>query len=399
MAAFTQVRTADNSVVDASVMLQHELQSILSAPNVVFYDDIVVGGGGGNTGNGGITRLVGAGGSAQTYTAMVNGGGADYTLSGSVDGVIQSNAVFGTTYTGSGISFELSQGGTPFVAGDQFDVTSTANPLNPDLWTRTTSQNMVFYEPSASADADVTPPFYLATRVFQQSSNTDSLEFFVGLTDEIKANSEPDESWGHNPSAQALNFQAFRKDVDLDYWVVVNKRRLVIVTNTGSFWSTMYAGLVQPLLKSNAWGPPIAYAGNRDVAYSYEDINAANRQFPLSRVGWTRLPGGRWAEINTQTTARDPIETWPFRGEGSAAMWLANQLQTEEGGEWNAVPCILRQSGGERAAYGYWEGVYAITGAGNTAGDIVSLGGVDHLLVPVTPDEAETDYFIAIALE
>jgi hypothetical protein len=111
-------------------------------------------------------------------------------------------------------------------------------------------------------------------------------------------------------------------DQAMDYWILVNGRRVVLIAKVGAGYEAMYLGLIEPFAdpSPSSWPLPLAVGGSiafnvepssSDVAWRYSNTAWQHSDFPCSRgsCGAGEGPGAGVSE-SAKLRIRMPDGTW-----------------------------------------------------------------------------------------
>lgn len=194
------------------------------------------------------------------------------------------------------------------------------------------------------------------------------------------------------------------------YWFVANGQRFIFVAKINTIYASAYCGLFYPYATPEEWLYPIAIGGCAAVPLKYTDVSE-----PTYTSFWYpwRVQSGSITDFRTRSSliARMPNGTeMSFSQDGTSdsdATVLsgtipiyrdpARQFRPAVTGQYVLTPIMLaRPATGE--VYGEFDGVYHINGYGCGSEDIVTIGGVNHLVVQSANTTGSTK-FAAIRLE
>ena len=101
-------------------------------------------------------------------------------------------------------------------------------------------------------------------------------------------------------------------------------------------------------------------------------------------------PSGEWVFFDNR---RDGYAVFPWRG-GNGSVDFVHSQRALFGGDHMLYPATLVSTGSRlRGTLGVFEGVFHVTGFGNAAENILTIGGVDHLVVQNLFRTGFTDYW------
>jgi hypothetical protein len=200
----------------------------------------------------------------------------------------------------------------------------------------------------------------------------------------------------------------------MTYWFVANGRRFVCVVKISTVFQTLYGGLFLPFATPLSYPYPLfiggstsglAYgAGGEDAVkiYNWRSTDLGHSHFtqPDRRLwGADTLDGGAyflapenvWRNIATRgelpdyTMAPDwvppafGVDQWV--GWLYPTTWVRDRARECFGGQYLLTPCTIMKRDPNPQTYGVLDGVYRVQGFSNSAENIVTIDGVDHLVV------------------
>lgn len=193
----------------------------------------------------------------------------------------------------------------------------------------------------------------------------------------------------------------------MDYWFIANGRRFIAVARVSTTYHMVYAGFVLPYVLPTQWPYPFFIAGSgTDIVGRYSDTGDAVRNpfSPGQRTASCCMPDNRWLEFWNAAISTGSV------GDGSGDSWTQSVRQVVP---WASDAAPIRdnidgtytlQQGALASTSPYatqlaaLDGVFFVTGFSNAAENIITYGGVDHLVVPNVYRSGVHD-FCAIALE
>lgn len=236
----------------------------------------------------------------------------------------------------------------------------------------------------------------------------------------------------------------------MKYWFVANGRRFVVVVNISTIYQAMYGGFFLPYATPVAYPYPLFIGGTRGYsgysstyapvswrvtgADSYRHFVYPRSNTPINSwhdsSAYMLDPDGEWRggtlDYNGSVYAVPRFvtggrgfprymgsqETYPVYGPtdsflmaGSSALGYNSvraRVTAGLNGEMPLLPVPLMAFSNSVApspvTYGILEGVFQVPGVGNAAENVVSVGGVDHLVVQNVQRTTRDEYW-ALALE
>jgi hypothetical protein len=185
----------------------------------------------------------------------------------------------------------------------------------------------------------------------------------------------------------------------IPYTFVANGRRCVVVAQISSSWVMLYLGFINQYPSPAQYPYPLLVGGNmawetepagNSTSWRWSQGDNRNHNFPFSNFVNT---GGGLAVNTMQMRLRSPAGVWlglktgdnGAYFDGGTNIWpymagMAN-LQQNLGAtpQSPAMPIILHDPSPE--VFGELDGVVATSGQGVASGDLLSISGVDHLVV------------------
>lgn len=213
----------------------------------------------------------------------------------------------------------------------------------------------------------------------------------------------------------------------MTYWFVANGRRFVVVMKISTVFQAMYGGLYLPYALPTIYPYPFFIGGTRgDVAFSptnWRSVEFDHTHFvspaayaqvgnPTHETGaWTLDPAANWIRCwNNGTDLGNPkIGMGPENlfdgllvgklGGGGAYGYDTIRQRTAQcyGGAFMLSPITLVQKIPTDQTYGVLDGCFRVAGLNNAAENLVTIGGIDHLVVQNVFRTGVGDYW-ALAL-
>lgn len=233
----------------------------------------------------------------------------------------------------------------------------------------------------------------------------------------------------------------------MQYWIVANGRRFVVVLRISTIYQAGYAGLFMPYASPTAYPYPLFIGGTRGFsAHSNNLVNTWRASvsdtyrhfvYPLghSSSWWDSpaqmlTPQGSWVGGTYSYTGTVYSQDRFVLGNRGYPNYLSNATPYPVSGSTSSSPLSATQPLGyatvrekivaglngempltpitlmtflngptpEPVTYGVLDGVFSVPGEGNAAENIISLNGVDHLIVQNVQRATVSEYW-ALALE
>jgi len=197
----------------------------------------------------------------------------------------------------------------------------------------------------------------------------------------------------------------------IQYWFVANGRRAVVVAKVSTIYEAMYLGFIKPYATPSQYPYPLLVGGSMtgQDGLNYSVTMPDHRHFVD--------PGG--SNLNNPNTAcmlRGPSGAWlPFQNfyyssieylyDGVCQVWPKNyyylgNLREAPDGTYVLTPVVLTQKNNNTNynIFGELDGVYHVSGFNNAAENLITVGGVNHLVVQNVFRTSVRDYW-ALRLE
>lgn len=283
-------------------------------------------------------------------------------------------------------------------------------PYTADLAGDSTGSDIVLKGPGLSGNDDI----YVGMRLEEDPSTDYFGVWFSGAQGVVDS---AEHCWDHINSAPRMHMPLF--DQSSPYWFVANGRRFVVVVKISTVFAAAYEGLFLPYATPQEYPYPMISSGCSREAKRWSDENPGHTHFcmpNLSRSSDSQMnepykdyssypendgllrvlsPSGEWVMFNN---SNDDYRVFPWSSPGGATDFVEGQ-RTLFGGDHMLYPATLVSTGSRlRGTLGVFDGVYHCTGFGNAAENLLTLNGVDHLVVQNLFRTGFTDYW-ALALE
>ncbi|MCE8012896.1 hypothetical protein [Billgrantia desiderata] len=219
----------------------------------------------------------------------------------------------------------------------------------------------------------------------------------------------------HVNSAPRMHMPVF--DQTSPYWFVANGRRFVVVVKVSTTFVASYQGFFLPYATPSEYPYPMISSGcsrtarrwsdeapshthfcmpgyiHRDgsTTYTYENYTTASYNGTVQVMS----PSGEWVMFNN---VNNEYRVFPWAQPAGGVDFVGNQRSLFGGGHMLYPATLLSTGSRLRGTLGVFEGVYHVSGFGNAAENILTLGGVDHLVVQNMFRTGFTDYW-ALALQ
>lgn len=245
---------------------------------------------------------------------------------------------------------------------------------------------------------------------------------------------------------------AFLDQNPMQYWMVANGRRFVVVIKISTVYQAMYGGFFLPYANPAAYPYPLFIGGTRGLSgYSSSQIATTWRAAEADHYrhfAYARNNNGSTSGYDSSAALLSPAASWhsggfdynaggyilprfvlgprgfpDFLGATSIGDNLAptfssttssqnpqrygygdvrSRLMAGLNGEMPLTPITMmtfnNTTSPDPVTLGILDGCFSVPGQGNTAENLITIGGVNHLVVPNVQRTAATEYW-ALALE
>ena len=179
---------------------------------------------------------------------------------------------------------------------------------------------------------------------------------------------------GNNPYAYFWQYA-------IPYWLVVTPRRIILVAKVSTVYQIVHLGLINPPATPEQYPYPLLIGGCNNTAV--QRWSSTNSQMFWAGLNAARLsmPGGIWMQEIAQSTL---IEG--FKCVSLLNPQIANIMPGLDGSYLLEPIMVVDNSqgganGGTNSIFGEVDGLFRISGQGNAAESIVSVGGINYLVV------------------
>jgi hypothetical protein len=168
----------------------------------------------------------------------------------------------------------------------------------------------------------------------------------------------------------------------IPYWIICNGRRIILIAKISTTFQTAYLGLGTPPATEAQYPYPLVIGGSGYIAaQAYSVASSANASFwgknqTVYGSGQLCMPGGSWGSIGTGT------ESQYAQAVKSASANLANSanIVTTPGGLYILEPIYLVHSSGKNV-FCELDGMFRISGYNNSSENIVTVSGINYIVV------------------
>mgnify|MGYP001304100193 CR=1 FL=1 len=343
------------------------------------------------TGNGTISGVIGTAASVQETITVTLTGATTFDVSGSVTGSMGSGTV-GTPFAHAKVAFTVNAGGTDWVSGDTISFVMTP----PWVAMRSTAGSEYIWKAPGNANTDA---IYVGARYFTDPVGYYNWQLggFTGYSAGVDFGLQPG-SITNSASLRGVVLPLWNQSIP--YWFFANGRRVVVIAKVSSQFEAAYLGFLESYPSPAQWPYPLVVggsmafssepeAGSTSWAYSYsgDQHTAFPKAKPYNMTNFSqlrvRLPDGSWKGFSSAGYSA-PGAIWPYTG-------TMSDFRPNLDGSYPLLPIVL--SDATPNTYGRFDGVFATTGYGNGAENVLTVGRDSWLVVQNVYRNTKTDFY------
>lgn len=201
----------------------------------------------------------------------------------------------------------------------------------------------------------------------------------------------------------------------MEYWIIANGRRFILIVKIGTVYVSSYCGFLLPYATPGEYPYPLyigatsylesqLYSDSGLVTSAFWKMGQSKNDSSHATGCLLRLPSGVWLAFTQDRV--NPSETtkigriWPyFSTDGSAVDYGIGDLDLINTGEYSLLEVILyTKEYDDGNVYGSLEGVFHLPGSGISSEDTVTISLDTYLLIQNIEDVSRND-FAALLLE
>jgi len=310
------------------------------------------------------------------------------------------------------MAVEISDGGTTPHATDYSDLLAKLKTfITANGWVSVASTSTEEYLRGTGAGSD---NIYIGIQKYSNVAADNYAWILQGYTGYVSGT-----GFHNQPNAIPTNPPALPLwNTTIPYWFVCSGRRFIVVAKISTLYVVAYMGWILPYAVPAQWpyphvigGSTYAESSNGLIPLRYSTANGKMTAFPIP--------------INSDSSAgtlamRDPAATWqrPLNANGTetlvysywdgSGVWPWNNRLIDNFGGWDhqektidgayqLTPAVIHLES-PRNVYGELDGVFHVSGRGQSAENIVQIDGVDHLVLQ-NVYRTSVDQYFAIKLE
>lgn len=267
-----------------------------------------------------------------------------------------------------------------------------------------TTQELILKGPGLSGTDEI----YIGIRSYQDASAGWyfwDLQGFIGYNAANVFSAQPGAIDNYAPGMSLWN-------APIQYWFVANGRRVVVVAKVSTVYEAAYLGFIKPYATPGQYPYPLlvggSMTGQRGRNYSVTSPNHRHFVDPGEDVQnnantacMLRSPSGAWLPFQNNYYSG----TVEYRYDGLRPVWPTNygylgNVREAPDGTYVLFPIVLTQnnSSSDHDLFGELDGCYWVSGFNNAAENLITVGGVNHLVVQNVYRTTVRDYW-ALRLE
>jgi len=244
-----------------------------------------------------------------------------------------------------------------------------------------------------------TDAIYVGLKPFKGDADAYNLELrgFTGYSASQDFEGQP----GISPPAYSLLY-----NTSIPYWIVASGRRVIVVAKISTVYEAFCFGFMLPYATPAQYPYPLFVGGSAeasDLRWSDATRDHAHFTNPGNNGSYLRDVNGAWLVFENETQSGSTVSikttnnTLPYGGGSYTDDGLA-LIRTTQDGAYALLPINLISQSPDPNVYGELDGAHYVTGFGNAAENIITIGGIDYLVVQNVHRTAAGDYW-ALKLE
>lgn len=301
----------------------------------------------------------------ETWTVTCKADTSKFSVSGSVSGN-KDDAIVGTPYANTFISFTIIAGATPFVEGDKFtfNTVKSAVVTNEETWeqlrydTSTANHELILKGKGLTG----TEQIYVGFRTYQNADAD-----YYNLVAMTATGYVAENTFDTQPGVKLSGIPAHNQAIQ--YWITLNAQRIALVMKVGTpVYEMAYVGKIFPYARPQQYPYPVICAGmlNGVSATKFSDT-AHSMPWKGNRDNLQlRNLSGEWEKAYAYPYSNN----W-FNG-------YYNQALRDTGGYYHLIPIELYKP--NTHIYGTLDGIYFITGFNNAVENYIVIDDITYIV-------------------
>lgn len=344
------------------------------------------------TGNGTISGVIGTAASVQETITVTFTTSTAFSVSGSVTGSMGTGTV-GTAFSHAKAAFTVNAGGTAWVSGDTISFVMTP----PWVQMRGTAGSEYIWKAPGNANTDA---IYVGARYFTNPVGYYNWQLggFTGYSAGVDFGLQPG-SITNSASLRGVVLPLWNKSIP--YWFMASGRRVVVIAKVSSQFEAAYLGFLESYPSPAQWPYPLVVGGSMafssepaadSTSWAYSNSGdqhttfvKANPQYNTLSQLRVRMPSGVWNGFSgLYYHASYYGSVWPYANS-------MTDVRPNLDGSYPLLPIVL--SDATPNTYGRFDGVFATTGYGNGAENVLTVGRDSWLVVQNVYRNTKTDFY------
>ena len=372
----------------------------------------------GNTGDGYVSAERASDSPVDETWTLTATSATNFTVTGSVSGA-QAAATVGTPYDNTIVAFTIIAGDTAFVSSDSFTFDVADGLGATELYTALRydtdydgagGYELILMGPGTAGTDEI----YSAIQTVEDGTNDWYNWRIAGMTSYTDTELQYMPGLTQGRMARLLLWQG-----KIQYWLVANGRRFIVVAKVSSVYEASYLGFALPYGLPTQFPYPMVVGGaaapDTTVAYNrYSSTHASHRGFANSYADVAEvcdasvfdttndyatlkvLQGTNWIKIRSKSGSAlyGVNNCWPYVSADTVDSTIFNKLRENVDGTYpvfNVVPMISSPS---KHIFGPLQGVFAVPAFGGVAAeDTFDIDGDTYVAFPIVPNAAATDFW------
>jgi hypothetical protein len=309
-----------------------------------------------------------------------------FSVVGSVSGA-QSNATVGVDYSNTFLDFRINDGTIDFEVGDAFTFTVTQGAL------KTEGQEWIALGRASDQTGGQwlrgrglagTDNIYCDIAAFNQQAGIDVYQFGIAAALDFNPAFTRNGQVGFIGNAYMGTW-----NTSMPYWIVANGQRFIVVAKVSTTYHSIYFGKILPYYTPSEYAYPVYLGGETTtITERWSSTSQNYRSFtqPGLNGAWFYKPEGVWQTlVNGENSSgnliyRSANSVWPHHESTDRSNYIA-KMQANIDGSYSLLPCVIMATSPTNLVAGELDGAFIVSGFNNAAENIITIDGVQYLVV------------------
>ena len=353
-------------------------------------------------GNGTISALGGSAGVAETITVTFTSSTA-FNVSGSVSGALGSGTV-GSAFTSTKANLTITAGSTAFAVADAFTFAVTPP------WTsllRVSGSQMIWQAPGNGGLDQILVGAMTFSNVGADYYNW-QLGGFQGFSAGVAFINQSGYVGGAGQATPSPVLNLWNSSTP--YWFIANGRRVIVIAKVSTVYVCCYLGFINSYMSPGSFPYPLVVGGSMawdttlsnepgttDARWRWSYTGQELQNFPKPKTNplnyqngsplRLRLPTGSWQGFSGSIGDGVFGKVSPYCLYDYSYMDIRPNLD----GGYTLFPVVLWDNTPNQ--YGELDGVFDVTGFGQSSENTITIAGIQHLVVQNVFRNGKPDYF------